>query len=68
MWLETESDNDMAKEIQAHLNVAIEDGEDELDVYASMLESGIGVDMVRRHLGDEPADHMKVFCEEHGLI
>lgn len=66
--LETESDNDMAEEIQAHLNVAIEDGEDELDVYASMLEAGIDVDMVRRHLGDEPANHMKVFCEEHGLI
>lgn len=68
VWLETENDNDMAKEIQARLNVAIEDGEDELDVYASMLEAGVDVDMVRRHLGDEHANHMKVFCEEHGLI
>lgn len=68
VWLETESDNDMAEEIQARLNAAIEEGEDELDVYAAMLESGIDVDMVRRHLGDETADHMKMFCEEHGLI
>lgn len=68
VWLETESDNDMAEEIQSRINAAIEDGEDELDVYAEMLETGIDVDMVRRHLGDEAADHMQTFCEEHGLI
>lgn len=68
VWLETESDNDMAEEIQSRFNAAIESGEDELDVYAAMLEAGIDVDMVRRYLGDESAAHMKVFCEEHGLI
>lgn len=68
VWLETESDNDMAEEIQTRLNLAIENGKDELDVYASMLEAGIDVAMVRRYLGDEAADHMQIFCEEHGLI
>lgn len=33
-----------------------------------MLETGIDVPMVRKHLGDEAADHMQDFCEEHGLI
>ena len=68
VWRETEPDNDMTEEIQARFNAAIEGGEDELDVYAEMLESGIDVDMVRRHLGDEAADHMQTFCEEHGLF
>ena len=68
VWLETESDNDMAEEIQARFNAAIEEGEDELDVYAAMLDAGIDVDMVQRHLGDEAAGHMRTFCEEHGLI
>lgn len=38
------------------------------DVYMEMLETGIDVPMVRKHLGDEAADHMQDFCEEHGLI
>ena len=68
VWLETESDNDMAEEIQTRFNAAIEEGEVELDVYVAMLEAGIDVDMVHRHLGDEAADHMRTFCEAHGLI
>lgn len=40
---------------------------DELDVYMDMLEIGIGVDMVRKYMGDELADHMEKFCKEHGL-
>ena len=53
--LETENDNDMREE-------------DELDVYSEMLETGIDIKMVRKYLGDDAADHMKVFCIEHGLI
>ena len=68
VWLETESDNDMSEEIQSRLDVTAENAEDELDVYTSMLEVGIDVDMVRRHLGDEAANHMQEFCEKHGLI
>lgn len=33
-----------------------------------MLETGIDIKMVRKYLGDDAADHMKVFCIEHGLI
>lgn len=59
---------DMSDEIQARFDDAIENGTDELDVYMEMLETGIDVPMVRKHLGDEAADHMQDFCEEHGLI
>lgn len=68
VWLESESDCDMISEIQARFDDAIENGTDELDVYAQMLEDGIDVDMVRRYLGDQAADHMQKFCESHGLI
>lgn len=50
------------------LDAALEDGKDELDVYSEMLETGIDIKMVRKYLGDDAADHMKVFCIEHGLI
>ena len=68
VWLQTEGDVDMSDEIQARFDDAIENGTDELDVYMEMLEAGIDVPMVRKHLGDEAADHMQDFCEEHGLI
>lgn len=68
VWLECESDNNMAEEIHARFDNAIENGLDELDVYSEMLEAGIDVDMVRRNIGDEAADHMQAFCEEHGLL
>lgn len=68
VWLQTEGDVDMSDEIQARFDDAIENGTDELDVYMEMLEAGIDVPMVRKHLADEAADHMQDFCEEHGLI
>ena len=68
IWLESESDVDMANEIQTRFDDALESGIDELDVYMSMLESGIDTDMVRRYMGDEVADNMETFCKEHGLI
>ena len=68
VWLETESDNDMVSELSARFEHAILTGEDELDFYMDLLERGCDVPMVRKYLGDEAADHMKKFCEEHGLI
>lgn len=68
IWLESESDCDMGEEIQTRFNDAIANGLDELDVYSDMLETGINVDMVCRYMGDETANHMQKFCEEHGLI
>ena len=67
VWLESESDCDMKCEIQTRFDDAIENGTDELDVYAEMLEAGIDVDMVRRYMGNQAADHMQEFCESHGL-
>lgn len=39
-----------------------------LEVYMEMLEAGINVPMVRKYMGNEVADAMQQFCEEHGLI
>lgn len=68
MWLETESDNDMSSEISARFEAALEENWDELDFYMDLLEIGITVDMVRKYMDNEHADHMKQFCYEHGLI
>lgn len=69
VWLDGEYDIDMAEEISARFEAAA-DGEwdSELDFYMNMLETGIDVEMVRKYLGDEPANHMQQFCEEHGLL
>lgn len=68
VWLETESDNDMKEEIGARFAYAEENQLDELDFYTNLLEIGINVEMVRKYIGNETADHMKQFCEEHGLM
>lgn len=69
VWLQTEGDVDMSDEIPGLvLTMPLRMAPDELDVYMEMLETGIDVPMVRKHLGDEAADHMQDFCEEHGLI
>ena len=68
VWLETESDNDMANEIEARFENAAEEQIDELDFYMDMLETGIDVDIVSKNTDDERADHMEQFCREHGLI
>lgn len=68
VWLETEDDCDIEYEILTRFQDAIEDGTDEVDVYAAMLEQGIDSFMVRKYIGNEAADHMETFCEEHGLM
>ena len=68
VWVEGESENDIEEEIIARFKSAVEEGIDETDVYADMLEIGIDVDMVRRNMYDETADHMEKYCKEHGLL
>lgn len=68
VWIESEEDVDMETELEARYENAIEEQMDELDFYMDLLEIGITVDMVREYMDDEHADHMKKFCEEHGLI
>ena len=68
VWLEAESDSDMAAEISARFEDAAENGIDESNVYGLMLEQGINVDMVRKYMGDEVANHMQEYCNEHGII
>lgn len=65
VWLQTEGDVDMSDEIQARFDDAIENGTDELDVYMEMLETGIDVPMVRKHLGDEAGGYKTVICIYH---
>ena len=68
IWLESESDNDMREEINARFESAVENQIGELDFYFDLLETGIDVTMIRKYIGDEPANHMEEFCKEHGLI
>lgn len=68
VWLETESDCDMGAELGERFKVASEDGLDELDFYSELLDMGITIEMVRKYMGNETADHMHEFCYGHGLI
>ena len=68
VWIDGEHDIDIREEISAHYERAIEEQLDELDFYMDLLEIGITVEMVSKYMGDEHADIMKKFCEEHGLI
>lgn len=68
VWLECEEDTDMAEEINVRFLQALESGQDELEFYAELLEIGIDVDMVRKYMDDDAADHMETFCRDHGLL
>lgn len=68
VWLETESDNDMAEEINARFEDAITNGIAEEEVYSLMLEQGINLDMVEKYAGSDVANKMRIYCESHGLV
>lgn len=68
VWLECEADTDMAEEINVRFQQALDGEQDELDFYADLLEIGIDVDMVRKYIDDDTADHMETFCMDHGLL
>ena len=69
VWLDGEKDIDMQEEINARFEAAVNgEWDSDLDFYMDLLETGIDIEMVRKYMGDEPADHMRQFCEEHGLI
>ena len=68
VWIESESDLDMGEELGQAFDYAISEGIDELDFYRGLLETDITVEMVRKYLGNDEADSMAKFCEEHGLL
>ena len=68
VWIASEGDVDTTYLLESLFQDAVAEGMDELDVYMELLDTGFDVDMVRRNLGEEAAEHMKTFCEEHGLI
>lgn len=47
---------------------ATEEWNDETDFYMDLLEIGIDVNLVRKHMGDETAEHMESYCKDHGLL
>lgn len=55
-------------ELESKFENAVEKQQDELDFYTELIEAGFTVDMVRKHIDDETANHMQEFCEEHGLL
>lgn len=55
-------------EIMSRFENAIETETDELDFYMELLDNGVTEKIIRDCIGDEAANHMKMFCEEHGLI
>jgi hypothetical protein len=42
--------------------------QDELEFYSGILSMGYTVDMVRNLIGAETAEHMYIFCVNHGLL
>lgn len=68
IWIDGENDFDLGQEISVRFKEAPYAWESELDFYMGLLEIGIDVDMVRKYMGNENADHMEQFCVEHGLI
>lgn len=61
-------ESDIALEVHKRFENAMEEQVDELDFYMELLEIGATVALVRWYEGDEKADHMQRFCEEHGLL
>lgn len=69
VWFETESDTNMREELRARFDsAAAELGIDETYFYDDLLKAGIGVEMVRKYIGNEAAEHMREFCIAYGLL
>lgn len=47
---------------------AIESGQDETDVYAELLEMGVTPKKLKKCIGPSAADHMELYCKDHGLL
>lgn len=68
-WTEiVEDKNELKAALESLYETAIEEQIDELDFYMWLLEIGIDVEVMRYYAGEEKANHMKEFCEEHGLL
>lgn len=68
VWLECEADCDLGEELGVRFETAVNEQLDETDFYSELLDMGITIETVRKYMGDECADHMKSYCEEHGLL
>lgn len=62
------TDHKLQEYLEGKFETAAEDYIDELDFYMELIEAGITTEHVREYMGNEKADHMKLYCEEHGLI
>ena len=68
IWFETESDVDMGEEIQTRLDSIKDDKSNEVEIYDEMLKTGITIDMVKKYIGNEEANHMYCVCIDNNLI
>lgn len=68
VWLQTEKDANVKEELEERFSTAEDDGWDETDFYADLLDTGFTIEMVRKYMGDDTAKIMEIHCLEHGLL
>lgn len=59
---------DPEEELKQLFRNAVISQQDELEFYSGLLSMGYTVDMVRDLIGEENAEHMYIFCVNHGLL
>lgn len=68
VFLEDISDIDLKAQFNEFIEQCESNDVDELDFYIEVLEHGITPDVLKENDMLEEAEHMEIFCEEHGLI
>lgn len=65
--LENASQFDMKEEIEAMFDYYNEESIDEIDGYQDMCDKGYTPDVVSKYYDEETGEHMRQFCDEHGI-
>lgn len=68
IWLKCEDDLDADNLKMMFGNFIAMYGLEELEVYESIMDTGVTVETVEKLFGEEVAKHMENFCQEHGLM
>lgn len=63
-----ETQFDVGEEIKSLYGYLDDNGYDETDGYELMIDLGFTPDVVEKYRGKDEADHMREYCEEHGLL
>ena len=67
-WKRTCKAYDPEEKLKRLFRNAVISQQDELEFYSGILSMGYTVDMVRDLIGAETAEHMYIFCVNHGLL